>query len=138
VKHGDGSVMIWVAISWYSTDPIIILNDQITASYYMDILGSQVHPMVQMFPNGATIFKNDSSPIHKSRSVQSWFEEHEDVLKHFPLPAQSPDLNIIEPLWSVLDSGVRSRFPSPSSLEQLEDVLHVEQYSIRLDYSELI
>ena len=133
MKHGDGSVIIWVAISWYSADPVITLNDQITASYYVDILGSQVHPMVQMFPNSAAIFKNDSSPIHKSRSVQSWFEEHEDVLKHFPWPAQSPGLNIIEPLWSVLDSGVRSRFPSPSYLEQLEDVLHVEWYSILLE-----
>ena len=124
--------MIWVAISWYSADPIT-LNNQITASDYVDILGSQVHPMVQMFPKSAAIFKNDSSPIHKSRSVQFWFEEHEDVLKHFPWPTQSPDLNIIEPLWSVLDSGVRSRFPSPSSLKQLDDVLHVERYSIPLE-----
>jgi len=72
--------MVWVAVSWYSADPVVTLNGQITASDYMDILGSQVHSMVQMFPNSAAIFKDDSSPIHKSRSVQSWFEDHEDVL----------------------------------------------------------
>jgi len=83
VKHGGGSVMIWVAISWYSADPIIILNGQITVSDYMDILGSQVHPFIQMlFSNCAAVFKYDSSPIHKSRSVQSWFEEHEDILEY--------------------------------------------------------
>jgi hypothetical protein len=64
--------MIWVAISWYSADSIIILNGEITASDYVDILGSQVHPMVQiLFPNSAAIFEDDSSPIHKSRSDQS-------------------------------------------------------------------
>ena len=47
-------------------------------------------------------------------------------------PYTQPDLNIIELLWSVLD-GVRSNFPSLSSLRQLEDVLHVERYSIPLE-----
>jgi hypothetical protein len=27
-------------------------------------------------------------PIHKARSVQSWFEECEDALHHLPWPAQ--------------------------------------------------
>ena len=34
--------MIWAAISWYSTGPIITLNGQNTASDYVNILGNQV------------------------------------------------------------------------------------------------
>jgi len=48
VKHIGGSVMIWAAISWYSASPIINLNGRITAIDNVDILGHQVHPMVQM------------------------------------------------------------------------------------------
>jgi hypothetical protein len=85
-----------------------------------------------LFPNNDAVFQDDSLPIHTSSSVKSWFEEHEDALKHLPWPEQSPDLNIMESLLSVLESRVRSRFP-PSSLKQLEDVLHEEWYSIPLE-----
>jgi hypothetical protein len=44
-----------------------------------------------------------------------------------------PDLNIIEPLWSALESRVGKRFPSPTSLKQLEEVLQEELYKIPLE-----
>jgi hypothetical protein len=61
------------------------------------------------------------------------FEEHEYEFLHLPWPAQSPDLNIIEPLWSVLETRVRKRFPPPTFLKQLEDVLQDEWYKIPLE-----
>jgi len=86
-----------------------------------------VHLMVQMlFPDSDAVFQDNSSSIHTDRSVQSWFEEHEDALQHLPWPAQLPDIIIIEPLWSVLESRIRSRFLHPTPLKQLEDVLHEE------------
>jgi hypothetical protein len=66
--------MIWAAISWYSAGPVITLKGQITAGDYVDILGNQVHPVAQMFPNNDTVFQDDSSPIHSARNVHSWFE----------------------------------------------------------------
>ena len=68
VKNGGGSVMIWAAISWYAAGPTITLNGRITASDYVNILGNQEEPMVQMLPNN-DIFQDDSSPIHTARSV---------------------------------------------------------------------
>jgi hypothetical protein len=41
-------------------------------------------------------------------------------------------LNILEPLWSVLETRARNRFPPPSSLKKLEDVLQEEWYKIPL------
>ena len=61
---------------------------------------------------------------HTARSVQSLFEEHEDALQHLLWLAQSPNLNIIEPPWSAVESRVRSRFP-PSSLKQLEEEWYI-------------
>jgi hypothetical protein len=89
VKQGGGSGMIWVATSRYSAGHTITLNGRITASDYMDILGNRVHPVIQMlFPDNDAIFQDDSSPIHIARRIDSWFEEHEDSLRHLPWPFQ--------------------------------------------------
>jgi hypothetical protein len=42
---------------------------------------------------GASVTK-----IHTAGTIQSWFEEHKSKLQRLPWPAQSPDLNIIEPV----------------------------------------
>ena len=78
----------------------------------MDILGKWVHHMVKRsFPNNDAIFQAYNWLIQTAKSIHSSSEEHEDALQHLPWPAQSPDLNIIETLWSVLESRARSRFP---------------------------
>jgi len=90
------------------------------------LLGNQVHPTVQMlFPNNDSVCQDNilHTHTHSARSVQSWFDKREDALQHLPWPAQSPDLTIITPLCSVLESMVRRIFPPTPSLKQLEDVL---------------
>jgi hypothetical protein len=72
-------------------------------------------------------------PIHTAGTDQSWFEEHEGERQQLPWPAQSPDLNITEPLWSVLVTRLKNRFPPPTSLKQFEDILQEEWYKIPLE-----
>jgi len=59
----------------------------------MDILGSQVHHMVQvLFPNNDAIFQMTICPFtNTAKSVQSWLEEHKDALQHLLWLAQSPN-----------------------------------------------
>jgi hypothetical protein len=66
--------------------------------------------MLQMlFLNNDAVLQHDSAFIHRAGTVQSWFEEHEGE-QHLPWPAQTPNLNIVEPLWSVLEIRMRNRF----------------------------
>jgi hypothetical protein len=100
----------------------------------VDRLGNQVYPRIwTLFPNNNAVFQKDSTPIQTAGTVLSCFEGHEAELQHLPLPAHLPDLNIIEPLWSVLETRARNRFPPPTSLRQLEDVLQEEWYKILLE-----
>jgi hypothetical protein len=68
----------------------------------MDILANQVHPEIQLlFPNNDAVFQ-DEIHLYPQPEVFCCFEEHEGALQHIPFPAQSPDLDIIERLLSVL------------------------------------
>jgi hypothetical protein len=103
---------------------MITLHDRITAREYVDRFGNQVHPIIQtLFPNNDALFQDDNAPLHTTGTIQSWFEKHEGELQHLLWPAQSPDLNSTEPLWSVLETRVRNRFPPPTSVKQFESVL---------------
>jgi hypothetical protein len=77
-------------------------------------------------------FSKTTMTIRTAGTVQSWFEQHEGELQHLPWPVQSPDLKITEPLWSVSETRVRNKFPSPTSLKQREDVLQELWYKIPL------
>jgi hypothetical protein len=84
------------------------------------MLGNQVHPTIQTFPKNDAVFQDNNAPIHTAGTLRSWLEDHEGKLQHLSWPAQSPDLNIIEPLSSVLEIRVMNRFPLPLSLKQLK------------------
>jgi hypothetical protein len=102
----------------YTVGPIITLHDRIAARDYVDRLGNQVHSMIQtLFSNNDAVLQDYNAPIHTAGTVQSWCKEPEDELQHLPWPAQSPDLNITKPLWSVLQTGTRNRFPTPTFIK---------------------
>jgi hypothetical protein len=89
--------------------------------------------MIQMLcPNSDALLQDDNVHIHTAGTVQSWAEKHESELQHLPLPAETPDFNITESLWPVLETGMRNRFPPQTSLQQFEDVLQEEWHKIPL------
>jgi hypothetical protein len=113
--------------------PIITLLDLITAKGYVNKLGNQAHTTCQtLFPSNESVLQDDSAPVHTAGTVHSLLEEHEGELQHLPLSAETPDFNITELLWPVLETGMRNRFPPPTSLQQFEDVLQEEWHKIPL------
>ena len=50
------------------------------------------------------IYIPDNVPVHTARNVQTWLAEHD--VQVIQWPAQSPDLNVIENVWSVVKNRV--------------------------------
>lgn len=67
VKHRSDSVMIWAAISRYSSGPIITFNGRITAGKYLDILNDNVLTMATILLPESAIFQDDNEPIHTAK-----------------------------------------------------------------------
>jgi hypothetical protein len=111
-----------------SVGPIITLHGRITAREYGARLDNQGHPMIQTFPNNDAVFHDDNVPTHTAGTVRfsHGLKSMKVNFNIFPRPAQSPDLNNTEPLWSVLLTRVTNIFPLTTSLKQLEDVLQEE------------
>jgi hypothetical protein len=133
VKRGGGSVVGWAAISWYSVGPIITLCGQITSKEYMDswvircILWSNCYFWTTM-----QFSKKTMLPFTQLELFNHDLKSKKGSFNIFP-GQHSPRLDITEPLCSVLESRMRNRFPPPTSLKQLEDVLQVEWCKILLE-----
>lgn len=66
------------------------------------------------------MYRDDKVPIHtvnQSFSKKDWFDEHESGVEQLPWPPQSPDANIFEPLWGILEERARKHFPPPASFK---------------------
>ena len=87
---------------------MISLHGKINIQDFLEVLSNQVRPMVrETFLEGNVIFLGNSAPIHTTRIVKEFHEEHSNV-EHLVGPSQYPNLNIIENLWSVLELQVGS------------------------------
>jgi hypothetical protein len=105
----------------YSVGPIITLHGRVAARQYVDVISEQ-----------RCSFPRRQCPHSHSWNctVMVWIA--------WRWTSASSDLNITEPLWSILETTVRNRFPHPTSLKQLEDDLQEKWYKILLDCSKLV
>ena len=137
VKHGGGSVMVGQPHRGIICS-IVALHGRINSKDFLNILRDHVHPMVQaLFPDGDGIFQADNAPIHTTHVVTNWYEEHDSELEHIEWPPQSPNLNIIEHLWCVLERQVRNRYPPPSCLNSILNKLSSNLTSVLIILSNL-
>ena len=77
--------------------------------------------LATLFPDGDGIFQQDNDPKHTCNIVKNYLN-NQNILQftelpfgedgYFRWPAQSPDLNPIENLWSIIDQRIKNRRPA--------------------------
>lgn len=109
VKH-SASVMIWGSFSISGRGNLWFLpaNTTMTASNYLELLKDRLQTMMEV--RQATIFMHDGAPCHQAKTVKNWLAtQNIEVLG--PWPGNSPDLNPIENLWTLVKDKVAAHQP---------------------------
>ena len=104
-RFGGGSVMVWAGISAQGkTDLHVIENGTLTALRYVnEILDVYVHPYAGAVGKNF-ILMDDNARAHRARITDQYLEQATIVRMEWP--ARSPDLNLIEHAWDMLQTAV--------------------------------
>ena len=114
MKHPP-SQMIWGTMSQHGIGGLFFLpsGTTINGEKYVQLLSDklQLHMQVQK----CNIFMQDGAPCHRSKLVTNFLKKKK--VKVLDWPGNSPDLNPIETLWTVMKNKVAEK--QPSSLPDL-------------------
>ncbi len=103
--------MIWAAMSSSGVGPLYFLKSIVNAAIYQEILEHfMLHSADKLYRDADFIFQQDLAPAHTAKGTKSWFNDHGVTVLDWP--ANSPDLNPIENLWSTVKRKM-SETPDP-------------------------
>ena len=129
---GGKSLMIWAAIGYYGRTELAFLSGRQNSQNYKETLEMYFLPFAERIGGNDWILQQDNCTIHVSKQMKEWFAA--ENIKVLDWPSVSPDLNIIENMWSELSRRVYSNGRQFSTIKELKSILIEEWESIPEEY----
>jgi len=121
VKH-DMKINVWGCFAAHGVGKLRRIYGNMNKEMYLNILEDSMVPSYnRLFHGDYLIFQQGNDPKHTSKVVKDWFEVNN--IQKLEWPSQSPDLNPIENLWSLLDRKTRCRNPNEGELFHIPELL---------------
>ena len=115
VKHSP-SVMAWGCMSAQGRGTLWFLpkNETMKSNNYLTVLQEKLPKWMPQL--NCSIFQQDGAPAHTGKAVKAWLRDGGYQLLE-GWPGSSPDLNVIENCWTVVNKKAASK--NPTSFEDL-------------------
>ena len=108
--------MVWGCFIGDKLGPLVFIDRTVDKNTYIQMLEQNLLLFVDLLHKigiNKVIFQQDNASSHHAQATMNWLqaaaEEHGFTIMDFP--ANSPDLNPIENLWSILKAELYRRFP---------------------------
>ena len=99
VKYGGGCTMLWGCMAASGVGNLVKIDGTMNAVGYLRILQENlVDSAIKLGLETDFVFQQDNDPKHTSRLLKTYFEEND--IHVLPWAPQSPDIAVIEHLWS--------------------------------------